>query len=155
MGQTVVLQIMLSNTPGNLADKAAMDNLTAPNRGYSIWSLLVIMTLLAVLLVIPKPTSANLGGAIHALFVGCHQVALWLLAGTLAWMILGKRRSVLVIECLVLVLVWGPLFAIIAEELISGSSQGVVRGTLKAVGLFDGYGAMYDWIFRTFGYGPI
>ncbi len=35
-------------------------------------------------------------------------------------MILGKRRSVIVIECLILLIVWGPLFAIIAEDLISG-----------------------------------
>lgn len=124
-------------------------------RGYSIWSLLVIMTLLAVLLAIPKPTSASIGGLFYALFVGCHQIALWILFGTLVWMILGKRRSVIVIECLVLLIVWGPLFGIIAEDLIYARRDGFVRGGLKLFGLFDAYGQLYDWIFRTFGYGHI
>ena len=145
---------MTSNTPSSLADKAAKDDLTTPKRGYSIWSLLVIMTLLAVLLAIPKPTSANIGALLHAIFVGCHQVALWVLFGTLVWMILGKRRSVLFVECLVLVVVWGPLFAVIAEDLISDRHT-VVRGTLETFGLFDAYGKMYEWIFKTFGYGSI
>lgn len=123
-------------------------------KGYSIWSLMVIMTLLAVLLALPKPTRAY-GPLLHVFLAASHQIALWGLFGRMIWMLLGKRRSVLIFEAILVVIVWGPLFAIIAEDVISGSRQGVVRGVLKAVGLFDGYGAMYQWIFRTFGYGPI
>ncbi len=51
-------------------------------KGYSIWSLLVIMTLLAVLLALPKPT-LTYGPVLHALLAGSHKVALWVLFGKL------------------------------------------------------------------------
>ncbi len=125
-------------------------------KSYSIWSLLVIMTLLAVLLSLPKPTN-SCGPMIHALLAGSHQVALWVLFGRLIWMLTGKRRSVLIAESIVAIVVWGPLFIAIAEDVLGGGmgKHTVVRTVLSPLGLYDAYGQLYQWIFKTFGYGGL
>lgn len=141
-----------SNNPD---DKADSRPITAKN-GYSIWSLLVIMTLLAVLLAIPKPKLADFEPMTRIFLVACHQVALWVLFGRLLWMLLGKRRSVLILELIVVVVVWGPLFGALTEDVLGGNgSHPIVNALLTPFGLYDAYGALYDWIFRTFGYGSI
>ncbi len=124
-----------------------------PKQGYSIWSLLVITTLLAILLAMPKPTR-DFGPVLHIFLSASHQVALWVLCGRLIWMLLGKRRSVLIIESIVVLIVWGPLFAAITEDVLGGrNNHALVRTVLGTLGLYDAYGELYEWIFKTFGYG--
>ena len=139
-----------TKTPDYLPDSKSV----VAKRGYSIWSLLVIMTLLAVVLAIPKSTLVDFSPVIRALFMGCHQFALWVLVGTLIWMLLGKRRVVLLLESIVFVVVWGPLFAVVMENLIGGNHR-ITRTALESLGLFDHYGQLYTWISSTFGYGSL
>lgn len=125
------------------------------HKGYSIWSLMVLTTLLAVVLAMPKRVlDSSWPGAIRALYVGCHQVAIWVLVGTLIWMLLGKRRIVLGIEIVVVLIVWGPLFLAVAENLSGSHKNAILRGALEPFGLFDAYGKFYEWMFQAFGYGP-
>ncbi len=48
-------------------------------RGYSIWSLLVLTTLIAVVLAIPRRIAS--GRVLFSFFILSHQVSLWLLVG--------------------------------------------------------------------------
>ncbi len=72
-------------------------------------------------------------------------------------MLTGKRRSVLIAESIVAIVVWGPLFIAIAEDVLGGGmgKHTVVRTVLSPLGLYDAYGQLYQWIFKTFGYGGL
>jgi hypothetical protein len=94
--------------PSTLSDSAA--ELTAPKKSYSIWSLLVIMTLLAVL-ASPFP-SAVCRAFYHPVtleYFVTHQLIVWTAIATTVW-ILTRRR--LLVACLLFTLMaitWCPI----------------------------------------------
>lgn len=60
------------------------------SKGYSIWSLMVIMTLLAVWLAVPRRWEFE--RRYLELFIVFHQLMLWLLVGSLIWNVTGRKR---------------------------------------------------------------
>ncbi len=76
----------------HIANEAASKELTAPKRGYSIWSLLVIMTLLAVWMAIPRTVSlGKWPESVLVFFIVFHQLTLWSLVGSVN--LVGYRQT--------------------------------------------------------------
>ncbi len=127
--------------------------MSAANKGYSIWTLLVIMTLLAVALAIPRQSEQPKFGPANATFLLCHQLVLWSLGAVLIWLTTGKRSSVCIVVAATIAVVWLPLMSALFENALTGNATRT-WSTLDAVGLYDGYGMFYRTIYRICGYGP-
>ncbi len=123
-------------------------------KGYPIWSLLVIMTLLAVWLAIPRRWSFSVMDQYSMMwFFLIHQVALWTLMFGLAWILLCKRRLVLYLLLCVLMVLWVPQAVFTAELQFTGTS--VTWRLLESVGLAEIYSEFVTLTFLRFGYGHI
>lgn len=123
------------------------------NRGYSIWSLLLIMTLLAIVLAIPRQSIQPSFGRDNATFLLCHQLLLWSLGAVCVWLMTGKRSSVRLVVAATVLVVWLPLMSALLEDAITGNAT-TTWSVLTAIGLSEGYGMFYQAIYRMGGYGP-
>ena len=122
-------------------------------KSYSIWSLLVIVTLLAVWLAVPR--AWNLPGVDNIqeeFFFLCHQVVLWCTVFVFIWLSLGRRRLVLWLCMGLLVLAWGPLCLWLMEAVIRDRYDGVVDQALHGSGLYDPYSTLYGTLHENLGY---
>ena len=117
---------------------------------YSIWSLMLIMTVLAVWLGIPRQSvNGRTYGA--ALFFTSHQIAGWILVSKFIWAVTGKRRIVFGILMAVVLVAWLPALLVTVTEPFSGDL--FVQNVLARVGVIKAYAAFYDCLDRLFGYG--
>lgn len=94
----------------------------APRRGNSIWSMLVIMTLLAVWLAVPRHSAlfaaqSNSG----AFYWMAHQLLLWMALAVTIWLLLGKRRILMYAFATVFGVAWTPLAICLLEGTISAT----------------------------------
>lgn len=139
---------MTFNTP----DAPTENKASTAKKGYSIWSLLVIITLLAVWMAIPRRiTSESLG---IPLFFLCHQLALWVLIGVSLWLVLGRRIWVLLIVVAVIVLMWTPITMAVVESALTGNRVNTLGERLvNSIGLRDYYDFVVRSIYIGLGYG--
>ncbi len=134
----------------NSTDAAASK---AAKKGYSIWSLMVIMTLLAVWLAIPRRATIrdfNLPGQYFFVF---HQVTLWTIVGAAIWLLSGCRKLVAVAFGIAILIVWTPIFWTLSEIALTGK-VGASVAFMDYIGLTKVYTRIYDTIGWAFGYEP-
>lgn len=130
-------------------------------KGYSIWSLFMIMTLLAVWLALPRHFSQWTIAGVNPTFFSmcctlCHLALLWLLLGTLFWMLAGMRRLVVYFVAMAALLFWTPIVLAFIEGLFTDAGDHPrLRAVMSAVGLYQGYIDFYDKLYGWFGYEPI
>ena len=122
-------------------------------KGYSIWSLLVIMTLIAVWLAIP--TTLSLGkwpDTVLGFFILFHQITLWTLIASIIWLFTGRRRVVLYLLTGIITVFWGPFVLVAFERCLFKSEY--VAGLLVRTGLSDVLDPVYSAIYEVFSYEP-
>lgn len=120
---------------------------------YSIWSLLVVMTLLAVWLAVPRRISVGQWpDFLLLMFVMVHQLALWVIVAYVLWVVSSKRRFVLYALATLIFVLWAPIVGMICEQELLGSDY--IRAWLYRSGLHYLLGPFYNAIFEAFGYGP-
>lgn len=135
--------------------------MSAGKKGYSIWSLLVIMTLLAVWLAMPRHFSRWTIAGLDPTFFSmcctlCHLASLWLLLGNLVWLLAGRSRLVLSIGTVVALLFWGPIVLAFLEGLCTDAGDHPrLRAAMSALGLYQGYVDFYDRLYGWLGYEPV
>ena len=122
-------------------------------KSYSIWSVLVIMTLLAVWFAIPRRTTAEHFNLASQYFFVLHQVTLWMIIGVLCWLLSGRRKLVAIAFGIAIVVVWTPIFWTLCEIAYSGK-VGASVAFMDYIGLTAIYTRIYDTIGWAFGYGP-
>lgn len=137
------------------------DTASAPKKGCSIWSLLVIMTLLAVWLALPRQFSQlNFAGISPVRFsLVCalyHHGLLWILVGMLITNITGKLRLLLYLWYAIVLVYWGPLFAAFIEgNLNPTGDHPLLRTAMSSIRLYDVFVNVYVLVYERFGYEPI
>lgn len=125
-------------------------------KGFSIWSLMLIMTLLAVWLAVPRHSECfDIDVDNNSLLLFClHQVFLWSTIAALVWL-LTKRRVILAVEIAILLIVWGPLLAALFEDQVLGAyNHPWVAALLWNLGVREEYNALMLYIYEQLGYGP-
>ncbi len=133
----------------------------ASKKGYSIWSLLVIMTFLAVWLAVPRNFSRWTISGMNPTFFSmcctlCHLALLWLLVGVVVWRLTGKRRYVLYLESTLAILFWLPILLAFVEGMFTDAGDHpMLRTMMSGLGLYQGYIDFYDKLYGWFGYEPI
>ncbi len=122
-----------------------------PKKGYSIWSLLVIMTLLALWLAVPRTLSNGILPVwFSELFIAAHQIVLWSMISGLIWFASGKSRSIAYLLTGVVVLPWAPLLIVSLERGCFDTAYAL--GLMNRLGLMQVLGAFYDLVSHGFGY---
>ena len=120
-------------------------------KGYSIWSLMVIMTLVAVWLAVPRNLSNGIWRVWFLdLFIAAHQIVLWSMIASLIWIVSGKRRGVAYLLTVVVVLAWAPLLIVSLERACLHTNYAL--GLMYRIGLMQGLGVFYDSVTHGFGY---
>lgn len=128
------------------------DTSGASHKGCSIWSLLVIMTLLAVWMAIPRRITSH-AYPVHVFFIG-HQIALWLVVGIGLWLVLGKRTLLLVTILAAIVIVWLPIGLSVIETALTGTVGNTkCEQFVRYLGLHGFYTFVYRGLFTGLGYG--
>lgn len=123
-------------------------------KGYSIWSLLVVMTLLAVWLAVPRTLSiGKLPEIFLVFFIVLHQITFWVLIGCVIGLVSGRLRV-----AIGLLVVIPTIFGVLATaERYLFHSEYVSAWTLQT-GLVDVlqpiYKAIAEAFTKTFTYGP-
>ena len=120
-------------------------------KGYSIWSLLLIMTLLAVWMAVPRKLSSGQWSAfVLDFFFLLHQLSLWSLASSMIWLITAKRYDVLFVCAGATLLFWGPLLFMLIERRLFGSE--IVELLVNGSGWGYVVEPFYRAVARGFGY---
>ncbi|MCC6507529.1 MAG: hypothetical protein IT423_00370 [Pirellulaceae bacterium] len=128
-----------------------MESVKAKN-GYSIWLLLVFMTLLGLLMAIPKLIAlSSVRDNASEIFFVCHQLCMWCSCGTLVWLASGKNRIVLSLCVLSIMACWLPAIVIVTEMVVRNSPPQYMDWLLKQVMLYDAYQTFYDILWETSG----
>lgn len=122
--------------------------------GFSIWSLLVIMKLLAVWMAVPRRITAPHMPLSAMLFFLCHQMTFWWLIAAAAWLLLGKRKWVTLTFGALIVLVWTPITMVVVEMAFTGNQVNTLGERLvRSTGLGEEYSFVFRSIFTGLGYG--
>lgn len=121
--------------------------------GYSIWSLLVIMTLLAVWMAIPRTLSlGKWPDTVLVFFILFHQITLWALIASVIWLVTGRRRVVLYLLTGIITIFWGPFMLVAVERSLFKSEH--VSAFLVRTGLADVLDPLHSAIYEVFNYEP-
>lgn len=94
----------------NSADEIADSKSTVAKRGYSIWSLLVIITLVAVLVSpFPRTVCRKFYHPTSLEYFVTHQLIIWTSIAIAVWMLAGRRLWIAYLLVALMTLLWTPI----------------------------------------------